>query len=241
MAQVADGNPPQNPDMPDSAISTGMIDFAVPVQDMGARVQEFARSFSVLDGLTVAAANEDHDSGEAESLSEIYALLRAQMGHDFSGYKTKTFLRRVQRRMQVTRAETIGLYVECLRQDPKEVSALFRDLLINVTNFFRDADAFEALKAQVIPKLFEGRSAEDTVRVWVPGCATGEEVFSIAMLMREHIDTLRNVPRVQLSRRTSTIAHCRWPVRRVTRRRCSTAYRRTGETGSSSRMAAAMS
>ncbi|USU03646.1 PAS domain-containing protein [Sphingomonadaceae bacterium OTU29LAMAA1] len=198
MAQVADGNPPQNPDMPDSAISTGMIDFAVPVQDMGARVQEFARSFSVLDGLTVAAANEDHDSGEAESLSEIYALLRAQMGHDFSGYKTKTFLRRVQRRMQVTRAETIGLYVECLRQDPKEVSALFRDLLINVTNFFRDADAFEALKAQVIPKLFEGRSAEDTVRVWVPGCATGEEVFSIAMLMREHIDTLRNVPRVQL-------------------------------------------
>ncbi len=198
MAQVADGSPPQNPDMPDSAISTGMIDFAVPVQDMGARVLEFARSFSVLDGLTVAAAQENHDSSESEALTEIYALLRAQMGHDFSGYKTKTFLRRVQRRMQVTRAETIGAYVECLRQDPKEVSALFRDLLINVTNFFRDADAFEALKHQVIPKLFEGRGAEDTVRVWVPGCATGEEVFSIAILMREHIDTLRNVPRVQL-------------------------------------------
>ncbi len=198
MAQVADGNPPQNPDMPDAAISTGMIDFALPVAEMGARVLEFARSFSVLDGLAVAAVKDDQDGGESQALTEIYGLLRAQMGHDFSGYKTKTFLRRVQRRMQVTRTETIGTYVECLRQDPKEVSALFRDLLINVTNFFRDSDAFEALTAQVIPKLFEGRGAEDTVRVWVPGCATGEEVFSIAMLMREHIDTLRNVPRVQL-------------------------------------------
>lgn len=198
MAQVADGHPPQNPDMPDAAISTGMIDFALPVQDMGAQVEAFARSFSAVDGLTVAAVRDDDDSGQAEALTEIYALLRAQMGHDLSGYKTKTFLRRVQRRMQVTRAEAIGTYVEFLRQDPKEVSALFRDLLINVTNFFRDADAFEALKAQVIPKLFEGRGAEDTVRVWVPGCAKGEEVFSIAMLMREHIDTVRNVPRVQL-------------------------------------------
>ncbi len=198
MAQVADGHPPLNADMPDAAISTGMIDFALPVGEMGARIQEFAHSFSKLDGLTVAAVREDSDSNEGEALTEIYALLRAQMGHDFSGYKTKTFLRRVQRRMQVTRAETIGSYVELLRQDPQEVSALFRDLLINVTNFFRDADAFDALATQVIPKLFEGRGAEDTVRIWVPGCATGEEVFSLAMLMREHIDSVRNVPRVQV-------------------------------------------
>jgi len=198
MAQVADGHPPLNPDMPDAAISTGMIDFALPVGEMGARIAEFARGFSVLEGLTVAAVREDHGSDESAALSDIYALLRAQMGHDFSGYKTKTFLRRVQRRMQVTRADAIGTYVDFLRNDPKEVSALFRDLLINVTNFFRDADAFEALKVQVIPKLFEGRGAEDTVRIWVPGCATGEEVFSIAMLMREHIDQVRNVPRIQV-------------------------------------------
>ena len=120
------------------------------------------------------------------------------MGHDFSGYKTKTFFRRVQRRMQVNRLDTMEGYVEQLRRDPKEVAALFRDLLINVTNFFRDADAFDALRDQVIPKMFDGRGADETVRVWVPGCATGEEVFSIAMLMREHMDGLRNVPRVQL-------------------------------------------
>jgi chemotaxis methyl-accepting protein methylase len=85
-----------------------------------------------------------------------------------------------------------------MRQDPQEVGALFRDLLINVTNFFRDEDAFEALAASVIPKLFEGRGADDTVRIWVPGCATGEEVFSIAMLAREHMERLTAVPRVQI-------------------------------------------
>ena len=100
--------------------------------------------------------------------------------------------------MQVTGLETVEGYVERLRQEPGEVAALFRDLLINVTNFFRDADAFEALARMVIPKLFEGRGAEDTVRVWVPGCATGEEVYSIAILMREHMETLRNTPRVQI-------------------------------------------
>jgi two-component system CheB/CheR fusion protein len=100
--------------------------------------------------------------------------------------------------MHVTQIETISGYTERLRQDPKEVSALFRDLLINVTNFFRDAGAFQALEELVIPKLFEGRGATETVRVWVPGCATGEEVFSIAILLRERMDNLTAVPRVQV-------------------------------------------
>lgn len=194
MAQVADGHPPEHSDMPESAISTGMIDFAISVDAMGDKLKEFARGFSILNRM---AADAD-DDGPNEACDEIYLLLRTQMGHDFSGYKTKTFLRRVQRRMQVAQLNTVEGYVELMRRDPKEVSALFRDLLINVTNFFRDADAFEALGAQVIPKLFEGRGADETVRVWIPGCATGEEVFSIAMLMREHMDGLRNVPRVQL-------------------------------------------
>ena len=133
-----------------------------------------------------------------QAQNEIYAIIRNQIGHDFSGYKTKTFLRRVRRRMQVLQLDTIEAYVEKLRQEPQEVNALFRDLLINVTNFFRDAEAFDKLKELVIPKLFEGRGADDTVRVWVPGCATGEEVFSIAMLMREHMDGLTAVPRVQI-------------------------------------------
>ncbi len=82
--------------------------------------------------------------------------------------------------------------------DPGEAQSLFRDLLINVTNFFRDADAFKALGEIVVPRLFEGRTASDTVRIWIPGCATGEEVYSVGILLREHMDTLTEIPRVQI-------------------------------------------
>src|SRR6185369_5732518 len=100
----------------------------------------------------------------------------------------KTFLRRVQRRMQVLQIGRIDRYVDWLQRDADEAQLLLRDLLISVTDFFRDADAFAALEEKVIPRLFENKGADDTVRVWVPGCATGEEVYSIAMLLREHMD-----------------------------------------------------
>jgi two-component system CheB/CheR fusion protein len=197
LAQVADGHGPSHPDMPQSAISSGLVDFAIPVDQMGEKLIEFARSFALLDELADDRPDEnDHRVNLARH--EIYTILRNQSGHDFSGYKSKTFLRRVQRRMQVTQATDIEGYVDVLREHPNEVNALFRDLLINVTNFFRDSEAFAALQEQVIPKLFEGRGATDTIRIWVPGCATGEEVFSIAILMREHMATLSAVPRVQL-------------------------------------------
>lgn len=189
-AQGTDGTKPRHPDMPASAIATGLVDFTLPADKIGARLDEYAHSFDLIQGLESAPTKA--------ATAEIHALLREQVGHDFSGYKPKTFMRRVQRRMQVNRINRIEEYVERLRGDGAEVTALFRDLLINVTNFFRDGAAFEALKEQVLPKLFEGRGAGDTVRVWVPGCATGEEVYSIAMLMREHMDGLRAVPRVQI-------------------------------------------
>jgi two-component system CheB/CheR fusion protein len=199
LAQVADGHGPEHSSMPESAISAGVVDLALPADRMGQRLVEFARGLSMLDGLTEPAP-DDAEAARVldEARREIYVILRNQLGHDFAGYKTRTFLRRVQRRMQVVALDTIEGYLERLRQDPQEVAALFRDLLISVTNFFRDEDAFEALGRLVIPKLFEGRGAEDVVRVWVPGCATGEEVFSIAMLLREHMDGLTAVPRVQL-------------------------------------------
>ena len=193
-AQTADGFGPQHPDMPDLAISSGLVDFAIPVDQMGPRLAEFAQSVVLSDEMATGA-----EAGETtEALAEIYGILRNQVGHDFSGYKSKTFVRRVQRRMQVTRLNTVEAYAERLRREPQEVAALFRDLLINVTNFFRDEDAFEALAKSVIPELFEGRGADDVVRIWVPGCATGEEVFSIAILAREHINRLSAVPRVQI-------------------------------------------
>jgi two-component system, chemotaxis family, CheB/CheR fusion protein len=197
-AQVADGHGPAQPDMPRSAISTGLVDFALPVGEMGRKLQEVARSFGMLEAMVANSSKTDDEAALKEAKDEIYRLILNQIGHDFSGYKTKTFLRRVARRMQVNQLDTIEGYVEKLRQDPREVGALYRDLLINVTNFFRDAAAFEKLEELVIPKLFEGRGADETVRIWVPGCATGEEVFSIAMLAREYMDRLTALPRVQI-------------------------------------------
>ncbi len=195
LAQIADGTAPKYPGMPDTAIASGMIDFAVPVQDMPGHIASFVEALGTVEQL-------ESDVGEAarfeEFRGEIYALLQGQIGHDFSGYKTKTFNRRVQRRKQLLQIETLEDYVTRLRRDSTEVAALFRDLLINVTNFFRDKDAFDALQTQVIPVLFAGKGRADTVRVWVPGCATGEEVYSIAILMREHMDTLDVRPRVQI-------------------------------------------
>ncbi len=196
MAQVSDGFGPGYPSMPDSAISTGLVDFSIPAGEMGARLVEFARSIDQVDVFVQEASQPDTSAGQV--WPEIYTILRNQIGHDFSGYKTKTFMRRVHRRMQVRQLIAVQAYVERLRQDPQEVGALFRDLLINVTNFFRDPDAFEGLAKLVIPKLFEHRGADEMVRVWIPGCSTGEEVFSIAILLREHMDTLTAVPRVQI-------------------------------------------
>ncbi len=195
LAQTADGTKPAHRDMPASAIATGLIDHAIPVQEMPATLMAFRDS---LDGDVQVGAPVDEDETTNADQKRAYDALRKQTGHDFSGYKVKTFMRRVQRRMHILQHQTFTAYVTRLEEDHDEVTQLFRDLLINVTNFFRDADAFEALETTIIPSLFEGRSADDTVRVWVPGCATGEEVFSIGILMREHMDTLKAVPRVQI-------------------------------------------
>jgi two-component system, chemotaxis family, CheB/CheR fusion protein len=198
LAQVADGYGPRYPDMPDSAISTGLVDLAVPVDEMGGQLVAFARSLTMLDGMADSSrAAEDQKTLDAIR-QDIYAILRNQVGHDFGGYKTKTFMRRVQRRMHIRQLDTLEAYVALLRQEPAEVAALFRDLLINVTNFFRDTGAFENFATMVIPKLFDGRGVDDVVRVWVPGCATGEEVYSISMLLCEHMDHLTAIPRVQI-------------------------------------------
>ncbi|MDZ4792424.1 MAG: CheR family methyltransferase [Hyphomicrobiales bacterium] len=180
--------------MPNTAIATGLVDFAIPAQEMMDKIVEFARGLLSSNVATVPAEDEEVMS----AYRQINEILRTRIGHDFSGYKNKTFYRRVNRRMQIVKTETVEEYAKYLAQESKEVNALFRDLLINVTSFFRDADAYEALQATVIPSIFEGRGAANSVRVWVPGCATGEEVYSIAMLMREHMDTLPTVPHVQI-------------------------------------------
>ena len=197
MAQTADGTAPQHPSMPQTAIATGLIDFAVPVQHMPEHLVAFVATLRQLVPGS-ATARDGGMEGLKQYQAEIYALLDRQIGHDFSGYKTKTFSRRIRRRAQLLQIDGIEAYVARLRKDPSEVAALFRDLLINVTDFFRDVDAFDALAQTVIPSLFSGEGHDDTIRVWVPGCATGEEVYSIAILLREHMDGMETHPRAQI-------------------------------------------
>ncbi len=131
-------------------------------------------------------------------LQKIFAQLRARVNHDFSGYKRSTVMRRIARRMQLRGIEGLGDYLQLLRRHQTEIDTLFNDLLITVTSFFRDPAVFELLAREVIPQLFEGKGPDDQVRVWVVGCATGEEAYSLAILLLEHSSTLPRPPEVQV-------------------------------------------
>jgi len=177
--------------MPHSAVATGLVDIVAPVETMPAKLIQHQRY------LTGVADQKDsggtrQDAGQY--LAAITSALRQRINHDFSGYKEKTLIRRVQRRMQVLQIESFPAYVEFIRREPEEGEALFRELLIGVTEFFRDPDAFEALKANVIPALLTAKKGSEPLRVWVPGCATGEEVYSIAILLNEAMAQHRNNP-----------------------------------------------
>ena len=150
----------------------------LPVERIGERLAEFAARDD--------RAPATDEQAIADTLRDILALVRIRTGHDFTWYKRATLYRRIARRMQVCQCMTIGDYLRFLRERPSELSSLLRDFLISVTNFFRDPEFFEALARDVIPMLFSGKGPGDPVRVWVAGCATGEEAYSIAMLVSEH-------------------------------------------------------
>jgi two-component system CheB/CheR fusion protein len=174
---VQDPREAEYPSMPRSAIATGIADVVLPVRELADRLVELIRARQ-----TDAIGDQEVDE---ELLRRVLAHLRVRTGHDFSKYKRSTILRRLARRMQVTRTEDLRAYYEFLRENPEEAQALLSDLLISVTTFFRDRDSFEALKAQVLPQLFEAKEITETLRIWIPGCATGEEAYSIAMLILE--------------------------------------------------------
>ena len=181
--------------MPRAAILTGAVDHVLNIEEMPARLLEHDSELR----RQRQGKSPDRVRGEvAGELGKICTVLRRKTGHDFSHYKQSTLVRRIRRRMQELRAETAAAYVERLRDDPKEVDQLFHDLLIGVTHFFRDPEAFDLLARKVIPKIFEKRGREGQVRVWVAGCATGEEAYSLAILLREHMDTLDEPPHAQV-------------------------------------------
>lgn len=173
---VQDPEEAEHPSMPRSAIATGVADFVLPLRELAARLVELIehkKSKGVL---------RDVDQ---EILGRIFAHVTARTGHDFSRYKRSTVMRRIARRLQVTRSEDLKRYYEFLRVHPEEAQALLNDFLISVTTFFRDSAVFDALQHSVIPQLYKLKEENEPIRVWVPGCATGEEAYSIAITMLE--------------------------------------------------------
>jgi two-component system CheB/CheR fusion protein len=180
--------------MPRSAIDTGLVDYVLPPAEMPRQLMLYiAHAFGGLPRPAAPATPVAHDG-----LQKVFVLLRSQTGHDFTDYKRNTILRRIERRMAVHQIDLLDAFVRYLQQTPSEVDALFRDLLIGVTNFFRDPEAFATLEKQAIPQLFDDKPAGATIRVWVPGCSTGEEAYSIAILLQERMEALKRSFKVQV-------------------------------------------
>ena len=193
MAMAQDPDTTEHDGMPRSAIATGLVDYVLPPGDMPAQLIAYVgHAFGKLPPVTSLVPAGDGN------LKALTTLLRNHTGHDFSQYKSTTLVRRMQRRMAIHQIENVPDYLRYARQSTSEVDALFRDLLIGVTNFFRDPDAFKALEDHVIPRLFRAKSGVDPIRVWVPGCSTGEEAYSIAILLQEHMQLIKRTQRVQV-------------------------------------------
>lgn len=181
--------------MPRSAISAGFVDLVLDVEEMPARVLEFVQHLWTVQRRKGAEALQKEIT---EHLPKIALLLRKRTGHDFSLYKQSTLVRRIQRRMQLLYIDAADQYTQCLQRSEEELDSLFKDLLIGVTHFFRDPDSFEFLAKRVIPELLKEKTKNSPVRVWVPGCATGEEAYSIAILLLEKAEKLSEMPKIQI-------------------------------------------
>lgn len=179
--------------MPYSAIRTGMVDYVLPPEQMPAALIDYVRHASLTRLQPPPAADE-----AADQLIRVLAALKLRTKYDFRFYRKSTLLRRVHRRMGLCHIDGLTEYVKYLREQPDEVMALYKDLLIGVTGFFRDSDAFDVLAQRVIPELVDRQSGERHVRVWVPGCATGEEAYSIAILLNERFAVANKPSRIQV-------------------------------------------
>ncbi|MDD5064259.1 MAG: chemotaxis protein CheB [Phycisphaerae bacterium] len=179
--------------MPRSAIDTGLVDLVLPVERMGDELMKYSQHPYVEGG----QVRTDKKS-LGDYMRKIFFLIRSKAGHDFSNYKQNTILRRTERRMALHHINQISEYVHYLEQKPDEIIALHKDMLITVTNFFRDAGAFEILERKVLPELLKSKPDEGAVRVWVAGCGTGEEAYSIAILLAETMAKLKKQLEVQV-------------------------------------------
>jgi two-component system, chemotaxis family, CheB/CheR fusion protein len=179
--------------MPRSAIDAGVADVVAPAEELTRRILAYRKHTPYL---AEPAANPEDRNGNA--LDKIFVLLRTQTGNDFSLYKTSTIYRRIERRMGRHQIENVEHYVRFLRENPREIEVLFKELLIGVTNFFRDAAIWNYLKQDVLPELLEARPNGSTLRAWVPGCSSGDEAYSLAMVFKEALDALQPIKNLAL-------------------------------------------
>ncbi|MFL6688820.1 MAG: chemotaxis protein CheB [Alphaproteobacteria bacterium] len=186
---VQDPEEAEYPSMPRAAIATDAADVMLPVKELAERLAELVRAKRQTGSIAI---------GGEDALRRILAHLRVRTGHDFSHYKRSTVLRRIARRMQVTRKDNFEHYFTHLRESADEAQLLLADLLISVTTFFRDSQSFESLAKNAVPHLFENRDSTGLIRVWVAGCATGEEAYSIAMLLLEEAGRQDLRPEIQI-------------------------------------------
>ncbi|MBD6620737.1 hypothetical protein FNW02_34510 [Komarekiella sp. 'clone 1'] len=182
--------------MPNTAVATGNVDFVLPPQAIAAELTNFGRSPFLFDSEPLEVVQELTEPGDA--LTTIFALLRTTSGVDFTLYKPTTLDRRMQRRMLLYKLESLEDYAKYLQEHPAEVQALYEEILIHVTSFFRDPETFEQLKVQVFPTISQNKSTNTPIRIWVAGCSTGEEVYSIAICLLEFFSDRATVPPIQI-------------------------------------------
>jgi two-component system CheB/CheR fusion protein len=189
----------QNPEeaeydgMPRAAISTGIVDAVLGIRELTEMLSRYAQHPAPL-----SQNPEDLTPPQQETMQRILAHVHARTGHDFSQYKRATILRRVQRRMQLSGHDSLESYLGYMRHNVNEANAMFNDILIGVTNFFRDPIAWDAIKRKVLPELFENKPVGEAIRIWSIGCSTGEEAYTLGMILLEHAAELDRKYQIQV-------------------------------------------
>ena len=182
-------------EMPSNSIATGLVDEVLPVSEIPGKILQYKNG---LGHIQIHIDDDEKHFDQQNALRDIFTQIRVQMGHDFSNYKRPTILRRIERRINVHNLPDLLSYRRYIEQNPEEIRALLKDLLISVTNFFRDQKAFEVLEQEVVPALIKLHNDGKPIRIWVAGCATGEEAYSIAMICAEQILNRIDIPKIQI-------------------------------------------
>jgi chemotaxis methyl-accepting protein methylase/PAS domain-containing protein len=182
-------------EMPRNAIATGLVDEVLNVSDIPGKIISYKKGIGKI---RIPEDAEQRPPDQQQALRDIFSELRLRTGHDFSNYKRPTLLRRIERRVNIHDLPDLPSYVKYMHEHPDEIHALLKDLLISVTNFFRDKKAFEIIESDILPVLLTGKTADNQLRIWVVGCATGEEAYSMAILCAEKVSGIIDAPKIQI-------------------------------------------